>query len=338
MEKLISSRSNLHYVPDSYILPPESRPGNDTPLCNMVPVIDLGGELSFDNSSITQQIIKASQEFGFFQLVNHGIPKKLLDDVMQVAREFFELPIEDKAAIYSDDPKQGCRLHTSIDYANEDVHYWRDVLTLPSHPLEQHIQNWPNKPTRYRDVMGSYSVKVRKLGLVLLDLICKGLGLESGYFNDERSSVQKMAINHYPPCPDPSLTLGLPKHSDPNLITLLLQGETEMHGLQVCKDGQWFAVEPIPYALVVNIGHTMQIISNGKLMSADHRVVTNKRLARTTIASFIHPSLSCQIEPAEALIDDCNPPLFKAFEYKDFYSTYMTATHARVSPLELYKL
>ncbi|XP_057427446.1 flavanone 3-dioxygenase 2-like isoform X2 [Lotus japonicus] len=220
---------------------------------------------------------------------------------MQIAREFFELPTEEKASLYSEDPIQSCRLYTSIDHANEDVHYWRDTLRHHSHPLQEHIQNWPHKPTRYRDVMGSYSVKVRKLGLMLLDLICTGLGLDSGYFNDELSSGQMMAINHYPPCPDPSLTLGLPKHSDGNLITLLYQ--VDNHGLQVLKDGQWFGLEPLPNALVVNISHMLQIISNGKLTSADHRVVTNKRVARTTIACFIHPSHDCQNEPAKALVD-----------------------------------
>lgn len=105
-------------------------------------------------------------------------------------------------------------------------------------------------------MIGSYSVEVRKLGLYLLDLICQGLGLEDGYFGDELSKVQLMAINNYPPCPDPSLTLGLPKHGDVDLMTLLLQGE--VHGLQVFEDEKWLAVEP-PYSFVVNIGHMLQV-------------------------------------------------------------------------------
>lgn len=107
--------------------------------------------------------------------------------------------------------------------------------------------------------MGSYSVEVRKLSLYLLDLICEGLGLEPGYFRNETdrlTEVQFLAVNHYPPCPDPSLTLGLPKHGDFNLITILLQ---EMDGLQVLKDGQWLAVEPLPNAFVVNVGHALQV-------------------------------------------------------------------------------
>jgi isopenicillin N synthase-like dioxygenase len=113
-------------------------------------------------------------------------------------------------------------------------------------------------PLNYdREVIGSYSAGVRKLSLWILDLIGEGLGLESGYFRDELSQVQFISVNHYPPCPDPSLTLGLPKHCDPNLITLVLQGKVQ--GLQVLKDGQWLAVEPLPNAFVVNIGYMLQV-------------------------------------------------------------------------------
>ncbi|EXC31935.1 Hyoscyamine 6-dioxygenase [Morus notabilis] len=337
MEKLMSIRRDLESVPDSYILPPDSRPGEtEVPLCKTIPVIDCKGEFGRDPTKLIQQIIEASTEFGLFQLINHGVEEKLLQDALKVAKEFFGLPDEDKAILFSDDPKKSCRLYTSIDYMKEEVHYWRDSLRHPCHPLEEHRQFWPEKPAQYRDVMGSYSAEVRKLSLYLLDMICDGLGLEPGYFRNstQLTEVQLMAANHYPPCPDPSLTLGLPKHGDFNLITILLQ---EMDGLQVLKDGQWLAVEPLPNAFVVNIGHTLQIISNGKLKSAEHRVVTNRKLARTTVTSFIAPSNSCQIEPAKELVKKFIPPLYRAFTYKDFLATYVTDTYQRKPPLERYK-
>ncbi|KAL4596417.1 hypothetical protein ACB092_12G163000 [Castanea dentata] len=209
MEKLISGRCHLQLVPETYILPPESRPGQtQVPLCETIPVIDLEGELSFDRAHLIKQIIQASQEFGFLQLINHGASEKLVHDVADVVKEFFELPAKDKASLYSEDPKQSCRLYTSIDYDSEKVHYWRDTLRHPCHPLEEHIQFWPEKPPHYREAVGNYSAEVRKLSLWVLDLICEGLGLESRYLREELSQVQLVAINHYTPCPDPSLTLG----------------------------------------------------------------------------------------------------------------------------------
>jgi len=66
----------------------------------------------------------------------------------------------------------------------------------------------------------------------------------------------------------------------------------------------------------------IQVISNGKLISAEHRAVTNSHDARTSAAFFVAPSDECIIEPAKALTDEHHPPIFKAFKYKDFNSHY----------------
>lgn len=47
-------------------------------------------------------------------------------------------------------------------------------------------------------------------------MISEGLGLELGYTDGELSKIQLMSVNHHIPCPDPSLTLGMPEHCDPN--------------------------------------------------------------------------------------------------------------------------
>jgi isopenicillin N synthase-like dioxygenase len=96
-----------------------------------------------------------------------------------------------------------------------------------------------------------------KLASGILELIAEGLGLESGYFGGKLSENAFLSVNRYPPCPDPSLTLGLPKHCDPNLITILLQGD--VCGLQVFKDGEWIGVGPVPNAFVINIGYQLQV-------------------------------------------------------------------------------
>jgi isopenicillin N synthase-like dioxygenase len=62
------------------------------------------------------------------QLVNHGVSEKLIHDVLEVASEFFEMPAKDKESLYFEDSKQTCRVHTSIKYDREKVHYWRDNL------------------------------------------------------------------------------------------------------------------------------------------------------------------------------------------------------------------
>lgn len=100
-------------------------------------------------------------------------------------------------------------------------------------------------------------MEVRKLALRILDLICEGLGLEFGYFGDELSQLQELLVHNYPPCPEPSLVLGLGGHNDPSLLTLLQQ--YDISGLQIFKGGQWLGVEPIPHAFVINIGDQLEV-------------------------------------------------------------------------------
>ncbi|KAG6785812.1 hypothetical protein POTOM_007396 [Populus tomentosa] len=158
----------------------------------------------------------------------------------------------------------------------------------------------------------------------LKNLLNTGLGLESGYFNGNGlSQVQLMSINHYPPSSDPSLTLGLPKHSDVNLFTILLQAG-EVPRLQVLEDRKWLAVDPLPTAFVITIGYVFQVISNRKLKSVDHMVVRNSKVAQTTVGNCIFPSSDSRIEPAKALVDKCHPPLYKSFIFKDFSDTYIS--------------
>ena len=70
MEKLVSSWSNTQTtLPESYIFPPESRPGVlPFPLGKTIPVIDL--DHNHDQNSTIEQIIKAGQEYGIFQVFN----------------------------------------------------------------------------------------------------------------------------------------------------------------------------------------------------------------------------------------------------------------------------
>ncbi|XVE72954.1 hypothetical protein DITRI_Ditri11bG0079000 [Diplodiscus trichospermus] len=338
MEKLVSSWYCDKTLPQSYIFPPETRPGKHIiPRCNTIPVVDLSKALEHDRTNIVQQILMASQEFGFFQVINHGVSENLFNDTMNVFKEFFEMPAVDKAHIYSEDPKKPCRLYTSRpDNDTERVHLWRDCLKHPCHPLEECIKIWPEKPTRYRDTVAAYSIEAKKLGLRILELVAEGLGLESGYFGDKLSESPILSVNHYPPCPDPSLTLGVSKHSDPNLITILHQGD--VRGLQVLKDGEWIGVEPLRNAFVVNIGHQLQIISNNKLKSAEHRAVTNSTIARTTAALFISPSDDCIIEPVKSLNDADDSQLYRAFQYKEFLRHYISVMGDTESCLERYKL
>lgn len=65
------------------------------------------------------------------------------------------------------------------------------------------------------------------------------------------------------------------------------------------------------------------MISNGKLIGAEHRVVTNSSKARTTVAYFIQPSFESIIGPAQELINGSNPPLYKSTSFGEFSKSFL---------------
>lgn len=77
-----------------------------------------------------------------------------MKDALVVAKEFFDLPVEEKERFYSEDPNLiSCVVKTSIDFPKEKFHFWRDTLRHRTHPLEDHIHRWPENPARYRYIL-----------------------------------------------------------------------------------------------------------------------------------------------------------------------------------------
>ncbi|KAH7862410.1 hypothetical protein Vadar_004475 [Vaccinium darrowii] len=341
MSTLLSSwYRSVETVPANYVFSEDKRPGGDiaAPVCKDIPVIDLSRVDGIDRHEIIQKIMVANQDSGMFQVINHGVSEELVDETMNLFKEFFNMPTEDKAIYYSEDGSKAFRLCTSsLNYRKDGINTWKDSVKHDCRPLEDNIQSWPERPARYREVVGAYSVEVRKLSLRILDLICEGLGIELGYFGDELSKLQDFVVHHYPPCPEPGLVLGVGSHTDASLLTLLRQN---IYGLQIFKDGQWLGVEPIPYAFVINISDQLEVISNGKLKSARHRVVTNDSVSRISLVTFISPSLESIIEPEKALVSASELRLFKSFRYKEYRAIYMAnLREGKGTPtLEAYKL
>lgn len=141
-----------------------------------------------------------------------------------------------------------------------------------------------------------------------------------------------MALNYYPPCPQPDLTYGLPGHTDGNLITILLQDEVA--GLQVLRNDQWVAVDPVPNTFIVNIGDSMQALSNDNYKSVLHRAVVNCEKERISIPTFYCPSPDAVIGPAPELVTDDQPAVYRKFTYAEYYEKFWNRGLATESCLD----
>ena len=121
-----------------------------------------------------------------------------------------------------------------------------------------------------------YINHVIKLEDILLGLLSEALGLESNHLKaTECDKGQMLACHYYPACPQPELTLGTGKHTDPVFLTILLQDQSG--GLQVMCDNQWADVTPIKHGLVVNIGDLLQVCNKTQLLLFS-QIVTQLKL------------------------------------------------------------
>lgn len=321
--RLISNGINYRQkIPDGYIRPPSERPRlNEVVFSDSIPLVDLEGLNGSARHMVIHKIRHACHQHGIFQIVNHGVHEEVIQKMLDVAREFFTMPAENRALLYSEDPSRVVRLSTSFNIQKENVFNWRDYLRHHCHPLEDYIDSWPANPANYREVASKYCTEVRALILKLLSVISESLGLEPDFLNKALGKHgQHMAINYYPRCPNPELTYGLPSHTDPNALTVLLQDQ--ISGLQSFINGRWVAVPPITNAFVVNIGDQLQVLSNGIYKSAIHRAIVNRSESRISIPTFYCPSPAAMIEPADSLINPDNPVRYRKFTYQEYYHNF----------------
>ncbi|XP_057842674.1 jasmonate-induced oxygenase 2 [Cryptomeria japonica] len=325
-------------IPEKFIRPPEERFTSPTPsedVEEQVPVIDLEGlnccEGSIEREKVLKQLAYACENWGFFQIVNHGIPESLMEAMMNVGKAFFALSVEEKQA-YAALPGLIMQGYGSKYIAREGAtRDWRDYiyLLLQPHSIRDY-DYWPSDPSDFREVVHNYSEEALKLAKRLMGAFSLNLGLPQNYLETFIvQPYQNMLINYYPPCPEPELTAGFYAHSDIGMATLLLQ-ETGSKALQIRKIDKWVPVVAASGALLVNIADQVEIISNGRYKSIEHRVVADKDKPRISIPVFCDAAPHAIIKPAPELLESrMNDEAAKVEEMKENpnYSTIVFKNH-----------
>ncbi|KAH7660889.1 Flavanone 3-dioxygenase protein [Dioscorea alata] len=178
-------------------------------------------------SNLIAQIGEACKNWGFFQVVNHGVAMELLERVEAVAREFFALPAEEKRKV----KKREVNPMGYYDAEHtKNVRDWREVFDFTVTELETELlrleNQWPENPPEMRKACEEYVEDVKKLAYKLLELIAMSLNLPAKRLNEFfEDSISYTRLNHYNPCPSPDLVLSLGRHKDGGVVTILFQDE-----------------------------------------------------------------------------------------------------------------
>ncbi|RWR96128.1 senescence-related protein [Cinnamomum micranthum f. kanehirae] len=303
------AKENMVNVPPRYIRPDQDPPLINAPLPSIsIPIIDMDKLLQQESSAAElERLHSACKDWGFFQLVNHGVSSSLVEKMKSEIKDFFKLPLEEKKRFWQE-PGDVEGFGQAFVISEEQKLDWGDMFFLTSLPLHMRKPRlFDHLPLSFRETMEAYSMEVNKLAMSILGLMARALGMKAEEITELFDEpFQGLRMNYYPPCPQPESVIGLSPHSDSVGLTVLLQ-VGEMEGLQIRKEGLW-----IP------------IVTNGIYRSIEHRVMVNSMQERLSIAAFHSPKYTAEIGPARSLINAENPALFRRVGADKYYRDQFT--------------
>ncbi|CAI9095460.1 OLC1v1031414C1 [Oldenlandia corymbosa var. corymbosa] len=290
---------------------------------SQVPVIDMSklATGSSEHQTEMSKLHQAGKDWGFFQLINHGA-RTGIENMKVAVQEFFKLPLEEKM-VYAQLPGGLEGYGQSFVFSDDQTLDWNDMLFIYAQPISaRNMRFWPNNPTSFRSTLEEYSRELHRICISLYTMMAMNLGVEFAKFaNMYQECVQAIRMNYYPPCSSADKVIGFAPHSDGTLLTLLVQ-VNEVQGLQIRKNDKWIPIQPLPGAIIVNIGDIMEMMTNGKYRSIEHRAVVNSLKERLSIAAFHLPSTEAKIGPLPDLVKE-NAAKYKTMKYEDYLKMFL---------------
>lgn len=302
---------------------------------NVIPSVDLSDFLSEDpqrKQKFIDEIGKAYEEIGFVALKGHFLDDKLVENLYNEVKKFFDLPLEVKQK-YEIPGIGGQRGYVS--FGKESAKGKKEGDLKEFWHFGQYVEDNPKLAEEYPDnveveelpefnAVGKETYRMlEKTAKYVLRALALHLGLEETYFDQYiHNGNSILRPIHYPPITqEPKDAVRAAAHGDINLITLLMGAQGK--GLQVQNHkGEWIDAIAQDDELMINVGDMLSRHTNNKLKSTIHRVVNPPRelwgTSRYSIPFFMHPISEMKLDVLENCIDENNPKQFEDITAGEF--------------------
>ncbi|MBT8394149.1 MAG: isopenicillin N synthase family oxygenase [Bacteroidia bacterium] len=300
-----------------------------------IPSVNLEDFLSKDSArkqKFVESIGKAYEEIGFVALKGHFLNDKLVKDLYEEIKNFFDLPLDVKTK-YEIEGLGGQRGYTSFGKEHAKgkkegdlKEFWHfgqyvenDKKLEDEYPKNLIVDELPN----FNQVGKETYKMLEKTAKYVLRALALYLGLDETYFDQYiKNGNSILRPIHYPPIQsEPKNAVRAAAHGDINLITLLMGAQGR--GLQVQNhEGDWIDAIAQPDELMINVGDMLSRHTNNKLKSTIHRVVNPPKelwgTSRYSIPFFMHPISDMKLDVLDICVDENNPKQFKDITAGEF--------------------
>ncbi|URD81778.1 S-norcoclaurine synthase 1 [Musa troglodytarum] len=183
VQALAASIANPADVPPRYVRPEAKADPVVSDGDSELPVIDFSRLLhrGFSREE-SAKLHHACADWGFFQLINHGVPDQAMEKMKADIKASAQLPnsLEGYGQVFV--------------VSDDQVLDWADMMYLITRPLQsRNIDLWPAQPLTFRDSLSCYSMELKSVAGTLLEVMAKNLGVApeefSTIFQDEPQGV-----------------------------------------------------------------------------------------------------------------------------------------------------
>lgn len=337
-------------------MPPVAAPDAPATAPLTLPILDLGPYLQDvpgAREHLAERLRYALEHIGFFFIINHGIPQRLIDRVFAEAARFHALPLEEKLPLALSPSNTGyLRLGQSRSRAsaldghkqpNLNAAFFMKRDRSPEHPDVvsgkplRGLNQWPTNLPGYRETLREYFDAMEALGKRLVPLYAVALDLPPDYFAASFAEPQvTLRLSHYPVLEHGEHQYGLAPHTDSGFMTFLPQND--IPGLAIRPEGyDWMEPPVLPGSFLVNSGDILRRWTNDRFLSTSHRVLNSSGRDRYAIPYFFDPNTDTVIECLPTCQGPARPAQYPPVPYEEYLlwftnSNYHTDAAQPVAP------